>query len=210
MDAARSLERAAGPGVEPAPRGRPGTREALLNAVDELTAERGWHGCSLQAVARRAGLTTGAVYSTFGSRGALLAAAMLRRITDLAVLREDEPDLARAVAAYARDYYAMGRAEGAAALMIAQADLLRLSTTDPAVHDALRDSYAGLFARLTADIAARAGRRRLVAPPAELTHRLVGVLQGLTLQQTVLDVDLGEDAFVSAALNVTGLAAAAR
>src|SRR3982751_1595737 len=85
-------------------RGRTSTRERLLQAVDELHAERGWTACSLQAVARRAGLTTGAVYSTFGSRGALLAAWMVRRVEDQG-LPEDEPDLRRAVEAFARGYY---------------------------------------------------------------------------------------------------------
>src|SRR3954454_8137869 len=83
------------------PRGRADTRERLLAAVGELRADRGWPACSLQAVPRRAGLTTGAVYSTFGSRGALLAAWMVRRVERFD-LPADEPELAGAVTAFAR------------------------------------------------------------------------------------------------------------
>src|SRR3982751_1170233 len=85
-------------------RGRTSTRERLLDAVDELQAERGWTACTLQAVARRAGLTTGAVYSTFGSRGALLAAWMGHRV-EREGLPDDSPDLGDAVAAFARNHY---------------------------------------------------------------------------------------------------------
>src|SRR3982751_3576884 len=88
-------------------RGRTSTRERLLDAVDELQAERGWTGCSLPAGARGAGLPTGPVYSTFGSRGALLAAWMVRRVENYG-MPADEPDLHRAVAAFARGYYESG------------------------------------------------------------------------------------------------------
>ncbi|HVE98504.1 MAG TPA: helix-turn-helix domain-containing protein [Mycobacteriales bacterium] len=191
--------------VAPIARGRPSTREALLNAVDELVAERGLAGCSLQAVARRAGLTTGAVYSTFGSRGALLAAAMLRKIAALGGLPVGEGDLAAAVAAYARTYYGMGAHPDGAQLMLVQLDLLRLGAADPAVAAATRDAYRQVFDTLSSDVAALVGDRDLPASPGELTYRMVAVLQGLTLQRTVLGIELGEDAFVAAALGAVGL-----
>lgn len=192
------------PQISRAERGRPGTREALLDAVDALMAERGWAACSLQEIARRAGLTTGAVYSAFGSRGALLAAAMLRRVSAVAQLPADEPDLARAVAAYARTYYAMGSGTAGARLVTAQLDLLRLSATDSALESALRQAYTEVLEGMAAELQERGGAK-LPAPPLELAHRMVAVLQGLTLQQIALSKSLGERAFVDAALTAVGL-----
>jgi AcrR family transcriptional regulator len=50
------------------------TRQRLLVAALAEVSERGMAGASLDAIAARAGLTKGAVYSTFGSRGELLLA----------------------------------------------------------------------------------------------------------------------------------------
>ncbi len=200
------MARSAAVTVDPvAARGRQSTREALLDAVDELLMERGWAGCSLQALARRAGLTTGAVYSTFGSRGALIAAAMMRRTDGVSGLPADEPDLARAVSAYARTFHALGTGAAGANLLTAQLDLLRLSTTDPALAAAMKEAYAGLLAGLVVGIETRAGRRRLPAPADVLAQRMVAVLQGLTLQTFALGQDFGEQVFVDAALSAIGL-----
>lgn len=184
--------------------GRPGTREALLDAVDALLAERGWAACSLQAVARKAGLTTGAIYSTFGSRGALLAASIVRRTEEYSSLPASEPDLGRAVAAYARSYHAACQDQEGVNLLTAQLDLVRLASTDPGVASALRQTYQSLLDVLTAEVASR----NPAGPARELTQRLVGVLQGLTLQQMAFGGDISEQAFVDAALNAVGLSAA--
>jgi AcrR family transcriptional regulator len=50
------------------------TREALLHAGRELFAERGYTDVSVQSVATRAGVTTGALYHQFGSKQALFTA----------------------------------------------------------------------------------------------------------------------------------------
>src|SRR5258708_38339301 len=52
------------------------TRERLLQAAAEMVAERGFGAVSLMDVAERARLTTGAVYSNFRSKEALLLAVM--------------------------------------------------------------------------------------------------------------------------------------
>lgn len=44
------------------------TRQRLLVAAAQVFAERGYHGASVDQVAERAGFTTGAVYSAFGSK----------------------------------------------------------------------------------------------------------------------------------------------
>ena len=186
-----------------APRRRTDTRDRLLGAVDELLAERGWTACTLQAVARRAGLTTGAVYSTFGSRGALLAASMLRRVDSAASLPPDEPDLARAVATYARTYYATTETAEGIQLVTTQLDLLRLAHTDEPLSEALREGYEQLLERLVADLDAR-GAAVPGVTSVELAQRLVGVLQGLTLHKIAHLGDITERTFVDAALAAVG------
>ena len=50
----------------------PVTRDRLLQAAAEVFAERGYEGAALADIARRAGFTTGAVYSRFRNKAELL------------------------------------------------------------------------------------------------------------------------------------------
>jgi AcrR family transcriptional regulator len=172
--------------------------------VEELVDERGWSACSLQAITRRAGLTTGAVYSTFGSRGGLLAAAMLRRSEAANSLPAGDGDLAAAVAGYAGNYWdATNSAEGMQ-LLSAQLDLMRLANTDPSVSVAIQSAYAELLETLVADLVSR-GYDDANIRPVDAARRLVGVLQGLTLQNFALNAGIERDEFVAAALGAVGL-----
>lgn len=186
-------------------RGRSSTRQALLDAVDELTASRGWAACSLQAVARRAGLTTGAVYSTFGSRSALLVAAMLRRTEDMAGLPADEPDLADAVASYARAYWAAIRDEQGRNLLTAQLDLLRVAAMEPDLREALARAHTELLEGMADELLARG----FTGDAVVVVRRMVAALQGLALQQFAFATDIGAEEFVDAALIAVGVAPAA-
>jgi AcrR family transcriptional regulator len=53
------------------------TRGRLLAAARELLVARGYQATTVQAVARRAGLTTGAIYANFGGKQELMAHAVL-------------------------------------------------------------------------------------------------------------------------------------
>ena len=52
------------------------TRHKLLEATLALMGEGGLHGVSLDAVARRAGVTKGAIYDNFASKDAMIVAAL--------------------------------------------------------------------------------------------------------------------------------------
>jgi len=52
------------------------TRERLLRATSEVFAEVGYAGASVHAIARRANLTTGAIYRNFSGKDDLLAEAV--------------------------------------------------------------------------------------------------------------------------------------
>ncbi len=72
-------------------------REAVLQAAVGLLAERGYGGCSMAAVAERAGIATGSMYRHFASK-AELSVELFRRVVNRevaavhdAVARHDTP-----------------------------------------------------------------------------------------------------------------------
>jgi AcrR family transcriptional regulator len=52
------------------------TRQRLLDVAAEVFAERGYEGARVQEIARRAGMTTGAIYGNFAHKSALLMAVI--------------------------------------------------------------------------------------------------------------------------------------
>ena len=56
--------------------------DRLLDAAAEVFAERGYDGAGVAEIARRAGVTTGAIYSRFAGKADLLAAALDARTLD--------------------------------------------------------------------------------------------------------------------------------
>src|SRR2546429_9740403 len=59
-----------------------GTRDRLLDAAATVFAEKGYDRAGVQEIARRAGLTTGAIYGRFRGKAELLQAAIESRTTD--------------------------------------------------------------------------------------------------------------------------------
>jgi AcrR family transcriptional regulator len=72
-------------------RGRPrlaavaglGTRDRLLAAASATCVERGYEGATVGEIARRAGVTTGAIYNHFGGRTELLVEAGRRALDEV-------------------------------------------------------------------------------------------------------------------------------
>jgi AcrR family transcriptional regulator len=58
------------------------TREKLLAAATAVFSERGYDGAGVQEIARRAGLTTGAIYANFSGKAELLLEAIGSRSAD--------------------------------------------------------------------------------------------------------------------------------
>src|SRR3954447_24274862 len=52
------------------------TRDRLLQAATAVFSERGYDGAGVQEIARRAGLTTGAIYANFSGKAELLFEAI--------------------------------------------------------------------------------------------------------------------------------------
>jgi AcrR family transcriptional regulator len=72
-------------------------RDAMLDAAEELAVEGGVTAVTIRAVAERAGISNGAIYHAFGSRGGLVGRAWVRAarrfltLQKQAVDAEDEP-----------------------------------------------------------------------------------------------------------------------
>jgi TetR/AcrR family transcriptional repressor of uid operon len=64
------------------PRTLADTEERLVTAAAQVFAERGYDGAGVHQIARRAGLTTGAIYSRYAGKAALLAEAIRRFTSD--------------------------------------------------------------------------------------------------------------------------------
>jgi AcrR family transcriptional regulator len=82
------------------------TRQRLLDAATEVFLEKGYDGTRVAEVARRAGLTTGAIYGNFDSKAELLTAALAagcstqhRLFLDVLALAPRDETAARAVEA---------------------------------------------------------------------------------------------------------------
>ncbi len=58
------------------------TRDRLLAAATDVFSERGYDGAGVQEIARRAGLTTGAIYANFSGKAELLLEAIGARSAD--------------------------------------------------------------------------------------------------------------------------------
>lgn len=57
-------------------------RERLLQAAAEVFAERGYEGAGTAEIARRAGLSVGAIYSNYGTKAELLGHAIAAHVPD--------------------------------------------------------------------------------------------------------------------------------
>jgi len=80
-------------------------RDAMLDAAEELAVEGGVKAVTIRAVSERAGISNGAIYHAFGSRGGLVGRAWVRAARRFLALQrhtvDAEDDPTRAVIAAA-------------------------------------------------------------------------------------------------------------
>jgi AcrR family transcriptional regulator len=178
-------------------------RERLIAAATDLFAEKGYWGVSLDEVAERAGLTKGAVYSSFENKEALLmAVAWDQRIelpdegtgTDALAFGEQMRRLGRAIAR-------LTLSTRFRAVVPRELELSTLALTSERVRTTLvevgRRQRAAATERLEA--AAREQNIRLPLPAAETAAILSAVRTGLMrmrrLDPEAIPVHYFEDAF---------------
>lgn len=175
---------------QPTKRSRPTrseTRAQLLQAAGEVFAERGYERASLDQVAAAAGLTKGAVYSSFAGKEELFYALMQERIGERLALVAEAMKREATLEDITRDAGA-----GLADLISSQADwhLLFIEFWARAVRDpSLREEFARhrrsarkLIARFLERQAARAGLD-LPAPADQLAVAVLALSNGIAIEQ---------------------------
>jgi AcrR family transcriptional regulator len=95
-------------------------RAAVLAAARAVFLEAGYHGATVDAVAREAGLTIGAIYSRFAGKADLFLALLEERITELAAQFADVTADAGAspAAEFARRWTSIMRSDLAWSLLV--------------------------------------------------------------------------------------------
>ena len=118
------------------------TRQALLRAAAEVFAEKGLSGARLDEIAKRAGVTKGAVYSHFDGREDLLVEALRSSLRSLRLvqLAAEAPDLTTFFT------------ETAAVLMAPETESLRMLTREVHLSASRSEQIADLLAEWHAGV----------------------------------------------------------
>ncbi|WP_411079457.1 TetR/AcrR family transcriptional regulator [Streptomyces sp. cmx-18-6] len=157
-------------------------RRALLDAAFRVVSRDGYRA-RLDEIVERAGLTTGAVYSLFGSKSGLLVALvddyLQPHYEEIEQVVPAGADLLGAVDAFARHYRRTCDAGGASADQSLQFTLLDLALHDPEVGSRLAESIRAQEARLVALFAGRPHGGGLVTP--EQAHHLATALRAVLI-----------------------------
>ncbi|MGZ3275729.1 MAG: TetR/AcrR family transcriptional regulator [Caulobacteraceae bacterium] len=172
------------------------TRARLLDAALELTRERGFERVTVQDIAERAGLTTGAIYGNFKNRDALFIALAERQWgPPRPVFRPGGAfaDLMEAMAAATIASFA-DRAPAAVGAFTYRAYVLRTPEARVRFHDAMARGYDAGAAWLKAAF----DEKDLPMPPDLLVRVINALVEGLTFQR-LMTPDLCPDEVVYAA-----------
>jgi len=165
------------------------TRAALLEAARALIREKGYERTTLEEVASRAGMTTGAIYGNFKNRDELFIALgqtywppVKPHIKSGATFAEAMRALAKATLAAVdeRRPVAIGRLTGLAYT-------LKSPELRTRVHDITQSSY-----EFGAEWLALFDRSELPMPPKQLVRVIHALIEGLVMQR-ILTPDLCPD-----------------
>ncbi|WP_405593423.1 TetR/AcrR family transcriptional regulator [Streptomyces sp. NBC_01092] len=165
-------------------------RRALLDAAFQVVSREG-HRAKLDEIAERAGLTTGAVYSLFGSKGGLVAALVTDYLRphyeEIEQVIPAELDLLESVEAFARYYRRSCDAPDALSGMSLQITLLDMARHDRELGSQLAASVRAQESHLIALFTGRSHNGSVVTSyqaqrlVAALRALFVGLAQGVIL-----------------------------
>jgi len=185
------------PSAREKPKGdkRARTRAALLQSARALIRERGYERTTLEEVARRAGMTTGAIYGNFKNRHELFIALgqtywapIKPKVKSGATFADAMRSLATATLAAVdeRTSAAVGRLTGLA---------YTLTTPDlrAQVHEVTRNSY-----ELGADWLRTFDASELPMPPEHLVRVIHVLIEGLVMQRIVTPELVPDEVFYAA------------
>jgi len=181
-----------------APKGdkRDRTRAALLESARAIVREKGYARTTLAAVARRAGMTTGAIYGNFKNRDELFIALgetywapVKPRVKPGATFPEVMHAIAEATLAAIpeRTTAAVGRLTGVA-----------YALTSPELRARVREITASSYEAGAEWLRTLGDERELPMPPAQLVCVIHALIEGLVLQRILTPELFPDEVFYAA------------
>jgi AcrR family transcriptional regulator len=184
----------AGPSAAGGKRDR--TRAKLIQTAVELIGEKGFEGTTLDAVARRAGMTRGAIYGNFRNRDDLFMAVakaqwepVAPQLVPGASLREQMRRIGEAVAAAANER--RRRAVGAASFQV-------YALTHPDLRDRLVQGNAELYRWAEEQLLAYVPAEDLPMPPGEFVRVVHALTEGLLSLRALTPALMPDELIVAA------------
>jgi AcrR family transcriptional regulator len=170
------------------------TRQRLLDAAAAVIAEKGLAGASVMEIAQRAGLTTGAIYSNFRSKEALLLAVVSDQMEQ--VMGEPPPANADLVEV-ARQAARMVDKPQVRDLLHSQMELYFLGLRDPAIRAEMQAEQEELTSSLAETLAgARAPAKPTPTPTlTQLAEVFFATVQGLQQHRLMFPEAVPESVF---------------
>jgi AcrR family transcriptional regulator len=165
------------------------TRAELVASATKVFADRGFHGASLQQIARDAGYSTGAVYGHFSGKDELFMTVYehyaLTRVAELTEIHEhpDGGGLAARARALADQWMARQAADPTFAVAVVEFFVHSLRAPELREAFAARQSAVRLAAGHMLEEDARAAGVKLPMPPQEIATVMRELGVGLALAQ---------------------------
>jgi len=178
-------------------------RQSLISAARELVRQHGYAGASVESIAARAGLTTGAIYSIFGSKLALLTEVLEPAHVPSMTAEAADPsrDMVAVFEAFARSWAARLRSPRARSALELSLELQLATLRDKKVFAEAKAAFALGKEDLAAEIAAAADARGVTLPADadDLATSLIAAMQGLTQLALIVDGVADKEIFAAVA-----------
>lgn len=156
-------------------------RAALMRAAAELMSEVGYANASVAQIARRAGLSTGAVYSGFGSKAGLFLALAQTQWGVPQLHDSGRGALADVVESYGRAWARALKRPGTRQAMLLALEFYVVNERDDDTPDVTTDLFRATREQLAEALRAAADARdERLRSPDELATGLIALLQGLS------------------------------
>ena len=186
---------------ESAPRGKPKgdkrdrTRAALLEAARGLVREKGYERTTLEEVATRAGMTTGAIYGNFKNRDELFIALGQRYWAPIKPEVKAGATFAEAMRAIAKATLAAVEERQSAAVgrLTGLAYTLKNPDLREQVPDVTKSSY-----EFGAEWLGTFDRSELPMPPDRLVRVIHALIEGLVMQRIITPDLVPDEVFYAA------------
>jgi AcrR family transcriptional regulator len=171
------------------------TRQKLVDAALKVIAESGFAGASLEAIARRAGVTRGSIYSNFAGRDELLMTAVASQGMSLDRDFTREATLDAQLRRFAENLLDQMPAAASGGGLVIEYQLYAMS--QPQLRETLAAAYGAMFEVISAQLAAQY-EDRLSISAHTLALAVQALAMGLVWQFLLTPTEVGRDDVIKA------------